>query len=226
MSSLQRRVLESSSTTSRPLNSKITGQTDTKASFESCFSAGLDLAEFASSASHANNSTHRPSAAAELAQIKLNEAAKSKIEEQEEEVLEQRVANVVAAKSLEATSFQSDDHAPRALNPHAQGYATGESRDNNFTQFQNSSIGSDNGFLSSLVQNHKSERQSMSLSRRTLASKNKVGSTSATSKMQHQRKPNNMIRGGSTRQLKSPQAKKFVGSNKKLVVKKSTKSKY
>jgi hypothetical protein len=26
--------------------------------------------------------------------------------------------------------------------------------------------------------------------------------------------------------LKSPQAKKFVGSNKKLVVKKSTKSKY
>jgi hypothetical protein len=134
MSSLQLRAKCASTT--KPNNSNT--------SFENCFSVGLDLSEFTSS----NN--QNPSAAAQLIQLKAQE-------EKEDSELKQRIAQVHAT-SLNATA-PTYELSVRAKNPHSD--LTGRERDNNFLKFENGSNSLDNGFLSSLVQSHNSEKKEL-----------------------------------------------------------------
>ena len=158
--------------------------TNTTNTFESCFSAGLDLSEFAQSNSGSNSNIPQHTivaASAELAQQKLNNVARRNNEEREEVMLERRAADIVSAvKQSSATSIDDTlgNVIPRAINPHNKtasstisttAYDTietmeeeqnirqvdGRGRDDNFVQFQDSSH--TNEFLSCLVSNHKTE---------------------------------------------------------------------
>jgi len=193
-------------------------------SLESCFSA------LATDGNNANINNHGSSAvvsaSADLAQMKMNAAAKRNREEKEEAALERRVAVVV--DSAKYSSACSDDHlgsvVPRALHPNNapndwMGKERGEERDNNFVQFQDGAVG-DNGFLSSLVSSHKSEGQHETMSHKSrtlLKNKNisrkqqKLSSSSLGSKM------------SSRRQEKHS---KITSTGGKKIAKKSRKSKY
>ncbi len=82
-------------------------------------------------------------------------------EENEEADLERRVAGVLSSSKTSADSGNGDERLHvdlRASNPHSRGHAEGvANRESNFLQFQTASMGSNNGFLSSLVQSHESE---------------------------------------------------------------------
>ena len=98
--------------------------TNTTNTFESCFSAGLDLSEFAQSNSGSNSNIPQHTivaASAELAQQKLNNVARRNNEEREEVMLERRAADIVSAvKQSSATSIDDTlgNVIPRAINPH------------------------------------------------------------------------------------------------------------
>lgn len=223
MTSLQRRMLKRSK--NQPKNNTQISAND---SFESFFSAGLDLSEFSGNSNTQSNP--RTSAAAQLAQIKANAAARIQSEEKEEANLEKRVAGVI---SLAKTTNDGDEKLNvdlKAVNPHSHMHAMGEaSRENNFLQFQTSNMRSDNGFLSSLVQNHDSEFKELSGKRRMMSSNNKnnngakvdLGSQMgrAASKMQMRK----LDKLGDLRRSKNAT---IASSGKKMATKKSRKSKF
>lgn len=203
-------------------------------SFESCFSAGLDLSEFATTS---NNNMIVP-ASAELAQSKIKAVARRNIEEKAEYELERRVANVVDAKKYSAGSCNDrlGDVVPRAVNPNNNILETneyhneydnnrevGRGREDNFVQFQDgTSDNNKNEFLSCLISNHKVEETEGRIStshksritKRKNLQKNKLlfSSSSGGGRKQHSKKK--MCSGGS------------IGSSRKVVGKKSRKSKY
>mmetsp|Transcript_28919 Transcript_28919/g.61916 ORF Transcript_28919/g.61916 Transcript_28919/m.61916 type:complete len:219 (+) Transcript_28919:65-721(+) len=177
MSSLQRRMQQASKGQSTNTDKK----TNT---FESCFSSGLNLTELAGTDSVSRKDSDyalNPSAAAELAQLKMNDAERIKKEAKEEADLERRVAGVISSSKIVADSNMGDEMLNvdlRASNPHSRGHAAGvASRENNFLQFQTASMGTDNGFLSSLVQSHESELKDLNACRRKASKGNSVRST-------------------------------------------------
>jgi len=221
--------------------------------FESCFSAGLDLSEFAQSTDNINSNVPQHTivaASAELAQQKLNNVVRRKNEEREELMLERRAADIVsAAKQNTSIDDTLGNVIPRAINPHnnksassiSTAYDTidtmedeqniqedGKSRDDNFVQFQDSSH--TNEFLSCLVSNHKIEDEEG----RFISHKSRM----TKKKQQIQKKKSLGISGSgsiasssmahSRRQEKKHHAKvkNTPGSGKKGVAKKSRKSKY
>ena len=204
-------------------------------SFESCFSAGLDLSEFATT----SNNNIIVSASAELAQSKQKAVARRNIEEKAEYELERRVANV-----LDATKYSTDscnDHrlgdvVPRAVNPNNNILATneyeyhneydstkevGRGREDNFVQFQDGTSDNKNEFLSCLISNHKveqtegristSHKSRMTKKKNMQNNKNSLFGSSSGGGRQHSKKK--MTSGGST-------------TSRKVVSKKSRKSKY
>jgi hypothetical protein len=195
MASLQRRALESSSDGS----AAAVGRTSKEACFESCFSAGLDISEFAA----APSTTQAQSASSELMRIKAHEC-------KEEAELEKRIAEVHATKANQPTYELS----LRAENPHSS-QTIGSERDNNFLQFANGSNRADNGFISSLVQNHNSEKKEFSRSQRALSKSKSIRGSAIKST------------GAGSKGLskKSPRVQKY-GSAKKLSAKKASKSKF
>jgi len=224
--------------------------------FESCFSAGLDLSEFAQSTDNINRNVPQHTivaASAELAQQKLNNAARRNNEEREEVMLERRAADIVSAAKQSSTISIDDtlgNVIPRAINPHnktASSISTaydnidtmeeeqnikqvdGRSRDDNFVQFQDSSH--TNEFLSCLVSNHKIEDEEG----RFISHKSRM-----TKKKQQIQKKNSLdsISGSGSRASSSmahsrrqekkhhTKIKNTPGSGRKGVAKKSRKSKY
>ena len=191
--------------TQQPQKNKNTNTTNNN-TFESCFSAGLDLSEFAQNNSGSNSNIPQHTivaASAELAQQKLNNVAHRKNEEREEVILERRAADIVsAAKQNSNTSIDDTlgNVIPRATNPHnktassiSTAYDTidimedqqtvqedGRSRDDNFVQFQDSSH--TNEFLSCLVSNHKIEDEEG----RFISHKSRM--TKKKQQMQHKKK--------------------------------------
>ncbi len=154
MSSLQQRVIEASSLTTGKRNDINHKQQ----SFETSFSAGLDLTEFGGGG---GDGVQVHSASADLALRKANDAARWNREDKAEADLEQRVVDVVhaAKKSLRAECTAQDVDVPLAVHPNnTKNMNLGYNRDDNYVQFQNdASIGG--GFLSCLVSNHKKEEQ-------------------------------------------------------------------
>ena len=128
-------------------------------------------------------------------------------EHQDEAELQERIAQVHATKNNQAAPTY--ELSLRAENPHSS-RTIGNERDNNFLQFDNGSNTADNGFISSLVQSHNSEKKEFGRSQRSLRSK-KVASSKLTG-----------VRGMNK---KSPRGNK-PGSGKKLSAKKATKSKF
>ena len=118
-------------------------------SFETCFSAGLDLTEFSGGGGGGVGGVAVHCASADLAQQKAKDCARRNREENAEAELEQRVAAVVhaASNSLNTDTSSSDNpmslggdnHIPRALHPNntKNDDILGNDRDNNFIQFQN-----------------------------------------------------------------------------------------
>ena len=198
-------------------------------SFETCFSAGLDLTEF-SGGGGGGVAVH--CASADLAQQKAKDCARRSREEKAEAELEQRGAAVVhTASNLRNTDASSNDnpmalggdiHILRALHPHINtknDEILGNDRDNNFIQFQNDASSS-GGLLSSLVSDHKREelRGTISHKSRQLMNQRKI-STARSSSVGSS--------GISTRRQvakSSAKAKSPVG--KTTVAKKPRKSKY
>lgn len=162
-------------------------------------------------------------ASADLAQRKMNAAARRNREEKEEAALERRVADVVdsAKSSLACSNDHLGSVVPRALHPkNSANDWMGKERDDNFVQFQDSAVGN-NGFLSSLVSSHESEGQleTMSHKSRTLL-KNK----NLSRKQQKLSSSSSSSRGvSSRRQVKHSN---MASSGGKKVAKKSRKSKY
>lgn len=168
MSSLQHRIREASKlpTTDAPP----TPQRKNSRSFESCFSAGLDLTEFgASSVGGDRGSSAAAAASAELARRKANDAARRAREEKEEAALERRVADVAdLAKFPSPSNDALGDGVPRAPHPGIAGEGdreTGNGRDDNFVRFEGR--GGSDGFLSSLVSGHASEGRSQTMSHKS-----------------------------------------------------------
>ncbi|KAL7481518.1 hypothetical protein ACHAW6_007209 [Cyclotella cf. meneghiniana] len=201
MSSLQKRVRGSSGPT--VIDSSGNGN---NSSFEKSFSMGLDLSEFIPS------SGVQTSASSELIKIKSQAAVKTKWEEKEEAVLEKRIADVQATQGYEKTT-PSEEIVLRAVNP-LSSKCVGSERNNNFLQFENGSSSIDNGFLSSLVQNHNSERKEFAISRRSSSSKNKIVVTKGYPK--NDKAMNSGFSSGSYK----------PGSGKKVLAKKTRKSKF
>ena len=194
MSSLQRRVRESSSWTNardEPSNNK-------KASFENCFANGLDISEFTA----VTQPTH--SAAAELMKIKRNE-------QNEEMELEKRIAEVHAT-TLQKSS-PTYELSLRAVNPHSN--RIGSERENNFLQFENGSNRTDNGFISSLLQSHDSEKKEYKMSQRSL-SKSKIVARCRSDKM------TGVARGAKKKCSRSMKS----GSGNRVSAKKTCKTKF
>lgn len=162
MSSLQQRVRGASGTSSAgALNN------NNKASFENCFSSGLDISEFTQA-----HSTQTPTSAA-------SDLLKLKAQEHKEEVeLEKRIADVHAAKANQTDPTY--ELSLRAENPH---YCTsiGSERDNNFLQFENGSNRTDNGFISALIQSHNTERKLYGTTQKSL-SRSKIAVNSSSNK--------------------------------------------
>ena len=176
--------------------------------FESCFSAGLDLSEFAQSNNGSNSNVPQHtivSASAKLAQQKLNNVARRNNEEREEVILERRAADIVSAAKQNISNTSIDDTLgnviPRAINPHNKTASSisstydnidtmeeeqniqqvdVRSRDDNFVQFQDSSH--TNEFLSCLVSNHKIEDEEG----RFISHKSRM--TKKKQQMQHKKK--------------------------------------
>ena len=160
-------------------------------SFETCFSAGLDLTEF-SGGGGGGVAVH--CASADLAQQKAKDCARRSREEKAEAELEQRVAAVVhTASNLRNTDASSNDnpmalggdiHIPRALHPKnaTKDEILGNDRDNNFIQFQNDASSS-GGLLSSLVSDHKREelRGTISHKSRQLMNQRKISTARSSS---------------------------------------------
>lgn len=188
MSSLQQRVIEARGSSAA---------TNKKASFENCFSAGLDLSEFAAP------SPQTQSASSELIRIKNQEL-------KEEADLVKRIAEVHAKKSNQATPTY--ELSLRAENPHSA-HTTGSERNNNFLQFDNESNRVDDGFISSLVQGHNSEKKEFGRSHRSLKSK---AARANSSKM------NAAVRGMNKKSSRVQPS----GSNKKISAKKASRSKF
>ena len=187
MSSLQRRLIAASTSTT----SKCNDMNHKQQSFETCFSAGLDLTEF--SGGGGGVAVH--CASADLAQQKAKDCARRSREEKAEAELEQRVAAVVhAASNARNTDASSNDnpmalggviHIPRALHPHnntKNDEILGNDRDNNFIQFQNDASIS-GGLLSSLVSDHKREERLGTISHksRQLLNQRKISSARSSS---------------------------------------------
>lgn len=229
--------------------------TNNNSTFESCFSAGLDLSEFAQGNSGSKNNVHQHTivaASAELAQQKLNNVARRKNEEREEVMLERRAADIVsAAKQSSNTDDTLGNVIPRAFNPNnktASSISTayddtidtmeeeqniqqedGRGRDDNFVQFQDSSH--TNEFLSCLVSNHKIE----DAEGRFISHKSRV-KKKQQQQMQHKKKSLGISGSGnrsgsgmahSRRHVSShTKMKNTPGSGRKGVAKKSRKSKY
>lgn len=194
-----------------------------KETFESCFSAGLDLSELNGSSRSNIDGDNPPRAAASaiLLEEKRREAMHRQLEEREEIKLERRmneVADAVRYSSAAERHEQLGNVVPRALHPaasnhesatgvestadgaEAEGLAeggcpwynsdvtidkppadtnpTGGGREDNFVQFRDFDNGSSNtnGFLSSLVSNHRTEERVTSHRSRALL-KNHAKST-------------------------------------------------
>ena len=162
ISSLQRRVMETTSSAPTQPTNNSHDNADDGTKFEACFSAGLDLSDF----NDVNSNTAAVSASKALAKLKSDAAAKIRREEQEEAALERRVAAVVEVHEGDESNNErsKDDVIPRALRPNSQpNKATGQERNNNFIQFQTAAGGNNGDFLSSLVVTaHKTERREMS----------------------------------------------------------------
>jgi len=179
--------------------------------FESCFSAGLDLSEFAQSTDNVNRNVPQHTivaASAELAQQKLNNVARRNNEEREEVLLERRAADIVSAAKQSISNTSIDDTLgnviPRAVNPHNKTASTiatayddtidtieeeqniqqedGRGRDDNFVQFQDSSH--TNEFLSCLVSNHKIEDEEG----RFISHKSRIVKKKQQQQIQHKKK--------------------------------------
>jgi hypothetical protein len=200
MSSLQKRVHGKSGTTG--IESSGNGN---NRSFEKSFSNALDLSEFIPS------SDVQTSAASELIKIKSQDALRTKWEEKEEAFLEKRIAHVHATKAYEKTT-PSEEKFLRAVNPLST-KCVGSERSGNFLQFENGSSSRDNGFLSSLVQNHNTERKEFAVSLRSSSSKNKIVSRGHP-------KNHKTINSGFSSGPHKP------GSGKKVLAKKARKSKF
>jgi hypothetical protein len=176
MSSFRQRVLEESSEITAKLHQPINPSNIERSSFETCFSAGLDLTDFFPDDNDGgdrcdNNAdliNRRPrtavSSSAALAQKEVSVAlSRRNKEEREEAAFERRVADVVdAAKSKSPTKGNNDVGVVIPTAPHPNNTKdgmTGGDRDDNFLKFHCTSLGGiNNGFLSSLVvSNHKSE---------------------------------------------------------------------
>lgn len=215
MSSLQHRIREGASKPTK--KAPTTPQNHGFNSFESCFSGGLDLTEFASSGS----SSMPIAASAELAQRKMDAAERRHREDKEEAALERRVAEVAdLAKNAPCSSETLGSVVPRAMNPNnaSREEAMGSGRNDNFIQFQDSAVGN-NGFLSSLVSNHKSEGKQGIISHKSRA----------LLKNKNQLKKQQLKSGGSSRGISTirRQAKQHSGTSAgRKVTKKSRKSKF
>lgn len=232
--------------------SSATKKNNAKHSFESCFSAGLDLSEFATTNSSNNSNNIIVAASAGLAQQKRNAVEQQTREDKAEIVLEQRVANVIDATTKQHDSATTNNSIhdqlgnviPRAINPHNEKSTNvdnswdhhmnnsssiddeiikGRSRDDNFVQFQDSH-GAGNEFLSCLVSNHKVEGE-----------EGRIGSSHRarmTKKKQQQLLQKKKMSPGTTgRQHHTIASKKMSpasgGSGRKVFAKKkSRKSKY
>ena len=207
--------------------------------FESCFSAGLDLSEFATTN---NNNNMIISASAELAQSKQKAVERRNIEEKAEYELERRVANVVDTfSSADSCNDRLGDVVPRAVNPNNNILATTNEyeyhneyndnnqqeercREDNFVQFQDStSDNNKNEFLSCLISNHKVEQMEGRIS------------TSHKSRITKKKNlQNNKLLfsnssgggGGGGRQHSKKKMTSGGSSSRKVVGKKSRKSKY
>lgn len=157
MSSLQQRLREGSL---NPI-----ARTIQRDSFETYFSAGLDLTEFRDDidGGEGDHSTTVTSSAA-FAQEQVNVSlSRRNREEMEEAKLERRVADVVDASRLKSSTNENDDVSivvPKALHPNkSDDGRMGVDRNDNFLKFRGASCGvNNNHFLSSLVvSNYKSE---------------------------------------------------------------------
>ena len=217
MSSLQRRVVETSSSAPTQATNNTTRKNATN--IEACFSTGLDLSDFGGDIQPATANT-AISASAALAKIKSDAAARLRREEQEEAALERRVAAVddvtLPAKNNDSNT-DSKDVMPRALHPNSQPSSmAGEDRNNNFIQFQSAS--GNNNFLSSLVTTHKTEgREISNKSRLMLKSNNskakvKLGQKIGSGRRSRQSSSNNMKQKASGKSL----VKKSFKSKAKL----------
>ena len=247
MSSLQQRAASKTCSNSTAAANAEDGSTTTSqkneyhnrhTTFESCFSNGLDLSEFATTR---NNNNMIVSASAELAQSKQKAVARRNIEEKAEYELERRVATVVEDASKYSAGSCNDrlgDVVPRAVNPN-NNIATneyeyhneyndnnkeeGRVREDNFVQFQDgTSDNNKNEFLSCLISNHKVEQtegristshKSRIIKKKNLQNNKKLlfgSSSGGGDRRPHSKKK--MASGGS--------------SSRKVVGKKSRKSKY
>ena len=176
MSSFRQRVLEESSEITTKLHQIINPSNIERSSFETCFSAGLDLTDFFPDDNDGGDRCddiadlvlRRPrtavSSAAALAPKEVSVAlSRRNREEREEAAFERRVADVVdAAKSKSPNKGNNDVGVVIPTAPHPNNTKdgmTGGDRDDNFLKFHCTSLGGiNNGFLSSLVvSNHKSE---------------------------------------------------------------------
>ncbi|KAL7545487.1 hypothetical protein ACHAWF_008839 [Thalassiosira exigua] len=204
MSSLQKRSLAAAKPTSKAKD----------ISFESCFSAGLDLAEFSNEPRGESRGVIPASAA--LAQRKFAAAAKRNEEEKQEAVLEQRVAVVVESAKSQVCSGQLGSVVPRALNPNSRDHVVGRGRDDNFVQFEDETLGGGTGFLSSLVSNHQSEGlpEDMSHKSRTLI------------RHKNRSKKQTMVAARSRGTSVKDRQNAGTGLRGKVVAKKTRKSKY
>eukprot|EP00804_Cyclotella_cryptica_P029626 CCRYP_019034-RA/>CCRYP_019034-RA protein AED:0.00 eAED:0.00 QI:287/1/1/1/0/0/2/127/204 len=204
MSSLQKRLRGTPGVAG--IDSSRNGNTS---SFEKSFSNGLDLSELMPPSGAPTSS-----AASELIKIKAQAAVRSKWEEKEEAALEKRIADVHSTKVYEK-SVPSEEIVLRAANPLSSDCA-GSERNNNFLQFENGCSSKDNGFLSSLVQNHNSERKEFAISQRTSSSKRKIAS----------RAPSNTQRAMNSGRLCGLNKNYKSGSGTKVLAKKARKSKF
>ena len=179
---------------------------------EACFSTGLDLSDFGGNINSLAAGT-ATSASASLAKIKSDAAARIRREEQEEAVLERRVAAVGSIINDDGNT-DSKDVIPRALHPNSQPSSmAGEERNNNFIQFQTAAGGNGN-FLSSLVTaTHKTEGREISNKSRMMLKSNSRGKVKLGQRIGN---------GGRSRQSINNMKQKTSG---KSVVKKSSKSK-
>ena len=176
MSSLQQRVLEETSKSTAKLNEIIAPSYIKRNSFETCFSAGLDLTDFFPDDNDGGDRCddiadlvlRRPrtavSSAAALAPKEVSVAlSRRNREEREEAAFERRVADVVDAAKLKSPTKDNNDVGvviPTAPHPNnTEDGMIGGDRDDNFVKFHRTSLrGINNGFLSSLlVSNHKSD---------------------------------------------------------------------
>mmetsp|Transcript_20523 Transcript_20523/g.38737 ORF Transcript_20523/g.38737 Transcript_20523/m.38737 type:complete len:234 (-) Transcript_20523:1044-1745(-) len=230
MSSLHHRTSGATKKSSAPpSNSRNSSNSQ---SFETCFSAGLDLTEFGANnrnnGNNVNNNNHASNieaASAQLAQQKMNAAARRNNEEKEEAALERRVADVADSAKFSVRSDDLGSVVPRAVHPNN---ATGEDhmmemgseRDNNFVQFQDHS--GNNGFLSSLVSGRASEERVGTIShksrtllkKKTVSRKQKFSNTSSLG----------IVGKGPLRRQGKPS--KMPSSANRKAAKKARKSKY